>query len=49
LSFPEAAELVQYADRNGDGEIDYAEFIKMLTFKPNDGKAKPNAAPAKRK
>lgn len=31
LSKAEAAELVRLADRDGDGEIDYAEFVALLT------------------
>jgi calmodulin len=32
ISDEEVDEMIKEADVNGDGQVDYAEFVKMMTY-----------------
>jgi calmodulin len=32
ISDEEVDEMIMEADVNGDGQVDYAEFVKMMTY-----------------
>lgn len=41
LSDEEVADLLKQADKDGDGEIDYTEFVSLLTYEHPSMKQKP--------